>query len=106
VINPVSAWRAAWLLTRLQLRRQLNQFWSLNRFRKASPNRTATSRKSAAGGLLMAFVALTMLGNSVNLSYHGVANMQKVLGSVQTYNEARLGFIAVQIGPAMGSFGY
>jgi len=104
--HPVSAARATWLLTRLRLRRQLNQFGSLYRFRKATAARTATRRKSSTGGLLTAFVALAMLGNFINWSYRGMANMETVLGSLQTYYEVRLGILGMQIGPATASLGY
>jgi ABC-2 type transport system permease protein len=81
--SPVGAWRAAALLCRLRLRRQLNLIGALYRFRKASAGRTATGRKSSAGGLLAAFIVLAMLGNFINLSFQGIANMHKALGSVQ-----------------------
>jgi ABC-2 type transport system permease protein len=99
VTNPISATRATWLLTRLRLRRQLNQIGSLYRFRKASPTRTATARKSSSGWLLTAFVILAMLGNFTNLAHQTMANMVKVLGSVQESQEIRRGWLGVQIGP-------
>ena len=95
---PMSAARAAWLLTRLRLRRQLNQIGSAYRWRKASPTRTATGRKASAGWLLTAFVMLAMLGSFTNLAYQSVANMEKVLGSVQVSQEVRRGWLGVQIG--------
>ena len=94
----VSAVRAAWLLTRLRLRRQLNQIGSLYRFRKASPKRTATGRKSSVGWLLTSLIMLVMLGNFTNLAYQSMANMEKVLGSAPVAQEVRRGWLGVQLG--------
>jgi hypothetical protein len=82
--SPVSAWRAARVLTRLRLRRQWNQIRSASRFRKASPARTGTRRKASLGWLLTAFVALAMIGNFVNLSYQGMANLEKALARLKS----------------------
>ena len=38
--SSVGAWRAAWLLAQLRLRRQFNQLRSAYRFRKSSPARS------------------------------------------------------------------
>lgn len=96
--SPVSAWRAAWLLTRLQLRRQRNQIRALNRFRKAQPARAATRRKASAGGVLTAVVVLCMLFNFVNMSVQGMANIDKTLGSTHEQVEVRRSWIGVQTG--------
>jgi hypothetical protein len=82
--SPVSAWRAARVLTRLRLRRQWNQIRSASRFRKASPARTGTRRKASLGWLLTAFIALAMIGNFVNLSYQGMANLEKALARLKS----------------------
>ena len=96
----VGALRAAIILTRLQLRRQINLYGSLYRFGKKSiAGRTATARKSRTGGLMTAFVALAMIYNFINWAHLGVANLEKVLGTVQTYEEVRKGWLGVQMDP-------
>ena len=81
--GSVSAARAAWLLTRLRIRRRLNQFASLYRYRMGSPDRKAASRTSPTLWLLTGFVGLSMLFSFTNLSYQTISNMEQVLGSVQ-----------------------
>ncbi len=95
----VGALRAAVILTQLQLRRQINWVYgSAYRFRKKSTaGRTATARKSRTGGLVTAFVALAMIGSSINFAHLIVANLEKVLGTVQTYQE--VGWLGVQTSP-------
>lgn len=97
-LNPRAAGvaRAAWLLTRLRLRRQWNQIRSAYRFRGSSSPRTGTGRK-APGLLLTAFVVVAMLGNFANLSYHSLANMDKALGRVEVHKQVQRGWIGVQI---------
>jgi ABC-2 type transport system permease protein len=96
----VGALRAAIVLTRLQLRRQINFCGSVYRSRrKSTAGRTATARKSRTGGLVTAFVVLAMIGNSINVAHLGVANLEKVLGTVQTYEEVRKGWLGVRISP-------
>jgi membrane protease YdiL (CAAX protease family) len=98
VTASVGAFSAALILTRLQLRRQINFYGSMYRFRKQSTaGRTATARKSRTGGLLTAFVALAMIGNFINWAHLGVANLEKVLGTVQTYEEVRKTWLGVQM---------
>jgi ABC-2 type transport system permease protein len=100
VTAPVGMLRAAVILTRLQLRRQINFYGSVYRFRKKSTaGRTATARKSRTGGLVTAFVVLAMIGNVINWAHLGVANLEKVLGTVQTYEEVRKGWLGVQMSP-------
>jgi hypothetical protein len=94
--SPVSAWRAARVLTRLRLRRQWNQIRSASRFRKASPARTGTRRKASLGWLLTAFIALAMIGNFVNLSYQGMANLEKALGTVEVARAVQRSWLGVQ----------
>jgi ABC-2 type transport system permease protein len=84
-VSPrIGASRAAWLLIRLRVRRQLNQIVSLLRYRIGSPERKAASRASPTMWLVGVFVALMMLGGATHLAYQGMANIEKVLGSVQT----------------------
>jgi len=83
VSTRIGASRAAWLLIRLRVRRQLNQIVSLLRYRMGSPERKAASRASPTMWLVGVFVALMMLGAAAQLSYQGIANIEKVLGSVQ-----------------------
>jgi ABC-2 type transport system permease protein len=100
VSASVGALRAAVILTRLQLRRQINFFASIYRFRKKSTaGRTATARKSRTGGLVTALVVLLIVGNFTNLARLGVANLEKVLGTVQTSEEVRKGWLGVQMSP-------
>ena len=93
--SPVSAWRAARVLTRLRLRRQWNQIRSASRFRK-SPARTGTQRKAPLGWLLTAFVALAMIGNFINLSYQSMANLEKALGTVEVTRAVQRSWLGVQ----------
>jgi ABC-2 type transport system permease protein len=83
VSHPISAARAAWLLIRLRLRRQLNQAGSILRYRIGSPERKAASRSSPTMWLVSAFVAVAMLGGATQLAYRGIANIETVLGPVQ-----------------------
>jgi ABC-2 type transport system permease protein len=99
VTDPVGPWKAAVLLCRLNLRRQLNQLGSIYRFRKASPGRAATARKPSAGRLLTVLVAASMLFSSFNLAHQCIDNMKRVLGSVQTYEEIRRGWLGVETAP-------
>jgi len=99
VTDPVSPWKAAALLCRLNLRRQLNQLGSIYRFRKASPVRAATARKPATGRLLTALVAASMLFSSFNLAHQCLANMKKVLGSAQTNEVIRRGWLGIGMAP-------
>ena len=94
-VSPVSAWRAARVLTRLRLRRQWNQIRSASRFRK-SPARTGTQRKAPLGWLLTAFVALAMIGNFINLSYQSMANLEKALGTVEVTRAVQRSWLGVQ----------
>jgi hypothetical protein len=98
-VSPVGAWRAAWLLSRLRLRRQWNQIRSANPFRKATPARTGTGRKSSLGWIFTVFVILAMVGNFANMAHWGMANMEKALGSVEVYNEVQRGWLGVQVAP-------
>jgi ABC-2 type transport system permease protein len=100
VTTSVGGLRAAIILTQLQLRRQINLYGSVYRFRKKSTaGRTATARKSRTGGLVMVLVVLAMIGNFINWAHLGVANLEKVLGTVQTYEEVRKGWLGVQMNP-------
>jgi ABC-2 type transport system permease protein len=97
--SQVSPWRAAWLLSRLRLRRQWNQIRSASLFRRASPARTGTRRKSSLGWIFTAFVILAMVGNFANMAHWGMANLEKALGSVEVYKEVQRGWLGVQVGP-------
>jgi ABC-2 type transport system permease protein len=82
VSAQVSVWRAAFLLTRLRLRRQLNQFgasFAWLRARRAS--KKAATRTSPGRALLTALVTLAMLGTFANLARQSMINMENVLGS-------------------------
>jgi membrane protease YdiL (CAAX protease family) len=83
VSSAVSAPRAAWLLTRLRIRRQFNRIVSVARYQMASRDRRAASRTSPTLWLLTAFVGLSMLFSFTNLAYQTIANMEKTLGSVE-----------------------
>jgi ABC-2 type transport system permease protein len=96
----VGAMRAAALLVRLQLRRQFNQIGSLYPFRsRTTAARTATARKAPAGRLLTAFVVVGMVSNFINIPNLTVNNLHKVLGTVQTYEDVRIGWLGVQWDP-------
>jgi membrane protease YdiL (CAAX protease family) len=82
VSAAVSVWRAAFLLTRLRLRRQLNQFGaSFARLRARHADKKAANRTSSARTLLTAVVTLAMLGSFANLARQSMINMENVLGS-------------------------
>jgi ABC-2 type transport system permease protein len=83
VSSAVSAPRAAWLLTRLRIRRQFNRIVSLTRYQMGSRDRKAASRTSPTLWLLTAFVGISMLFSFTNLAYQTIANMEKALGSVE-----------------------
>jgi hypothetical protein len=97
--SPVSALRAAWALTGLQLRRQLNQLRSAYRTRKSPSARTGTARKRSAGGLLTAFVVISMVGNVANMSHQALVNMGKALGTTEVYNDKPRSFMGVRVAP-------
>jgi ABC-2 type transport system permease protein len=78
----VSVWRAAFLLTRLRLRRQLNRFGaSFVRLRSRQADKKAANRTSPARAMLTALVTLAMLGSFANLARQSMINMENVLGS-------------------------
>jgi hypothetical protein len=82
VSAQVSVWRAAFLLTRLRLRRQLNQFGaSFARLRARQADKKAATRTSPARALLTALVTVAMLGSFANLARQSMINMENVLGS-------------------------
>jgi membrane protease YdiL (CAAX protease family) len=82
VSAQVSVWRATLLLTRLRLRRQLNQFGaSFARLRARQAEKKAATRTSPARALLTALVTLAMLGSFANLARQSMINMENVLGS-------------------------
>ena len=78
--HSISAVRAAWLLIRLRLRRQWNQIGAIYRDKMGSSNRKAAG--SPIMWVITAFVGLSMMGSLANLSYQGIANIEKVLGFV------------------------
>jgi membrane protease YdiL (CAAX protease family) len=84
----ISAARAAWLLSRLKLRRRLNQIESIYRYRMGSPERKAASRSSPASFIITALVGLSMLGTSTSLAYRSLNNMQEVLGAAEARHDA------------------
>jgi membrane protease YdiL (CAAX protease family) len=82
VSASVSIWRSAFLLTRLRLRRQLNQFGaSFARLRARHSDKKAANRTSPARALLTAVVTVAMLGSFANLARQSMINMENVLGS-------------------------
>ncbi len=88
----VSVWRAAFLLTRLRLRRQLNQFGaSFARLRARHTDKKAANRTSPARALLTALVTLAMLGSFTNLARQSIVNMETVLGTQTVRGTATLG---------------
>jgi len=103
VTGAVSASRAAWLLTRLRLRRQLNQMESIWRFRTGSSGRTGTGRASSGLMILGGLVALSMLGSFTSLAYQSIANMQAELGSVVVPGDAPAGGDTERSGDAPGA---
>ncbi len=97
--SPVSPWKAAALLCRLNWRRQINRLGSMFRLRKPTPGRPATARKPAAGRLLTALVAASMLYGSFNLAHQGMANLTKAVGSVETFEGVGRGWLGVALKP-------
>jgi ABC-2 type transport system permease protein len=97
--GAVTAWRAAWLLTRLRLYRQWNIVRSAYRFRKPSSVRTATAPawRSPLGWLITIAVALAMIGNCVNLSHRSMVNFQKTLGTAEVHKAAPRSWLGVRL---------
>ena len=88
----VSVWRAAFLLTQLRLRRQLNQFGaSFARLRARQADKKAAARTSPARALLTALVTLAMLVSFANLARQSMINMENVLGSQTVRSTGSLG---------------
>ena len=88
----VSVSRAAFLLTRLRLRRQLNRFGaSFVRLRARQADKKAANRTSPARALLTALVTLAMLGSFANLARQSMINMETVLGSQTVRGTGTLG---------------
>jgi hypothetical protein len=78
--------RAARLLVGLRLRRFLNQVpvaWQAMRRKEITGKRTATPGKARLGWLLAGVVGISMMFTVANLASQGLANMQRVLGSVE-----------------------
>lgn len=73
---PVSLWRAAGLLARLRLRRIVNQFRALTRYRMGSPDRKAASRASPFGGMFFMLVMFAMYGSFTMMSYQSITNIE------------------------------
>jgi ABC-2 type transport system permease protein len=97
--SAVGLWRAAWLISRLRLRRQWNQLLTAYRFRKSAKARTATAKKSAGAPLFAIFIVLMMIFNCGNLSYRSLANMQKTLGETEVYSQVKRGWLGVNLAP-------
>jgi membrane protease YdiL (CAAX protease family) len=92
VSGQVSVWRATFLLSRLRLRRQLNQFGaSFARLRARQAEKKAATRTSPARALLTALVTVAMLGSFANLARQSMINMENVLGSQTGRNPATPG---------------
>jgi ABC-2 type transport system permease protein len=92
VSAQVSVWRAAFLLTQLRLRRQLNQFGaSFARLRARQADKKAAARTSPARALLTALVTLAMLVSFANLARQSMINMENVLGSQTVRSTGSLG---------------
>ncbi len=82
----VGAARAARILVWLRMRRALNQVqvaWQTMRRKQITGKRTATPGKARLGWLLAGLIGISMLFTVANLASQGLANMQRVLGSVE-----------------------
>jgi ABC-2 type transport system permease protein len=97
--SAIGLWRAAWLLSRLRLRRQWNQLLTAYRFRKSATARTATAKKSAGASFFAVFIVLMMIFNCGNLSYRSLSNMQKTLGETEVYKQVKRGWLGVNTAP-------
>jgi membrane protease YdiL (CAAX protease family) len=73
----VGSLRAAWLLTRLRLRRQLNQVVSVYRHRMGAKTRKGTPRKSSTMWVLSGLFGVAMLFGIVNFAAQSVANLDR-----------------------------
>ncbi len=102
--RAVSTPRAAWLLTRLRLRREWNRIRSAWRWRKTLPGRTGTGRK-ATGLLLTVVVVAAMLVNFINLSHRSLVNIDKALGWVELERPIQRGWIGVQAAAVTADLG-
>jgi ABC-2 type transport system permease protein len=86
----VSPARAMWLLTRLRLRRQLNQMQAIyNRPLSGDKRRVATGGKSRNRWLLTSFVGVAMLFSFGNLSRQSVLNLQRAAQATSTAQDAQ-----------------
>jgi hypothetical protein len=86
-MGSISAARAAYLLTRLRLRRQLNQIGAaFGRFRVRSSS--AKQSGSPTRWIMSVLVAVAMLWTFGNIAYQSVMNLERVLGTVQVQSVA------------------
>jgi membrane protease YdiL (CAAX protease family) len=103
--TPIVTARAARLLIRLRLQRQLNQALAgVGRLRRkaASARRAATPGKSRLGWLLASLIGASMLVSFTNLAYRAFSHMQERLGSTPAESAraapGERGWLGAQIG--------
>ena len=82
--EPITVPHAASLLIRLRLRRALNLFDAIYRYRFRGAGRKATARTSPTMVLISGLVVLVMLGSFTHLAYQCMTNIQDVLGTVRS----------------------
>jgi ABC-2 type transport system permease protein len=74
---PVGFFRAASLLARLRLRRIVNQFRALSRYRMKAQDRKMASRASPVRTVFTFLILLFMFGSFVQMSYSSIENIQR-----------------------------
>ena len=82
------AWRVAWLLTRLRLRRLFNL---LGVFGGRNRKRSGTRPKKRGSALLTGFVVLAMALTYGNLAHQAVAQLGRLVGAPQAGVDAVFG---------------
>ena len=85
--EPITVPHAASLLIRLRLRRALNLFDAIYRYRFRGAGRKATARTSPTMVLISGLVVLVMLGSFTHLAYQCMTNIQDVLGTVRSADD-------------------
>jgi membrane protease YdiL (CAAX protease family) len=105
---PVGFWRAAGLLARLRLRRIVNQFRAMSRYRKASQDPKMANRASPFRGVFSLLVLVFMFISFVQVSYTSITNVEQgaaaaQAGSRDSNGTDRAGPSQQHVQPAPGS---
>ncbi len=85
---PIGFWRAAGLLAGLRLRRLVNQFRAVSRYRRAAQDPKMAHRASPVRSVFGILVLLVMFGNFVQISYRTITNIEHGPAAAQTGTHA------------------